>query len=77
MCTAAAIWAKLSGIAFCATQQDAIEWSTENPDAVYTWRQIEIPAEQVVTAGTPHLALWKELLRNECRALFGLTSSRR
>jgi tRNA(Arg) A34 adenosine deaminase TadA len=77
MCTAAAIWAKMSGIAFGATQEDAIAWSAENPDKIYTWRQIHISAEQVVTAGTPHLALRKELLRDECRTLFGLTGSRR
>lgn len=77
MCTSAAIWAKMAGIAFGATQQDAIAWSTENPDSVYTWRQIEIPAEQVVAAGTPRLAVRRELLREECTALFGLTRSRR
>lgn len=77
MCTSAAIWAKMEGIAFGATQQDAILWSTENPDPVYTWRQIAIPAEQVVTAGMPRLALRKGLLRDECTALFGLTRSPR
>ena len=75
MCTAAAIWAKMAGIAFGATQQDAIAWSTEHPDPVYTWRQIEIPAEQIVAAGTPRLTLTQGLLRDECTALFDLTRS--
>jgi tRNA(Arg) A34 adenosine deaminase TadA len=75
MCSAAAIWAKMAGIAFGATQSDAVAWSVENPDEVHTWRQIQIPAGTVLSAGQPRLALAEGLLREECRKLFALSRS--
>jgi tRNA(Arg) A34 adenosine deaminase TadA len=75
MCAAAAIWAKMAGIAFGATQADAVAWSAENPDQIYTWRQIPIPADAVVAAGRPRLALAAGLLRSECKKLFALSRS--
>jgi tRNA(Arg) A34 adenosine deaminase TadA len=75
MCSAAAVWAKMAGIAFGATQADAVDWSAENPDQIYTWRQIQIPADAVVAAGWPRLALRKGLLRQECKKLFALSRS--
>jgi tRNA(Arg) A34 adenosine deaminase TadA len=76
MCTSAAIWAKMSGIAFGATQQDAKAWSTEHPDDLFTWRQIEIPSHVVVAAGEPTLKLHEGVLRDECQSLFHLTARR-
>ncbi|MFC4853579.1 nucleoside deaminase [Actinophytocola glycyrrhizae] len=76
MCTSVAIWAKMAGIAFGATQQDAKSWSAEHPSDVYTWRQIAIPARAVVLAGEPALELHEGVLRDECRSLFSLTSHR-
>jgi tRNA(adenine34) deaminase len=73
MCTSVAIWAKMTGIAFGATQQDARTWSAEHPDDVFTWRQIAIPARVVVAAGQPRLELHEGVLREECRSLFRLT----
>jgi tRNA(adenine34) deaminase len=77
MCAAAAIWAKMAGIAFGATQDDAVAWAAENPDKIYTWRQIQIPAGTVLAAGRPRLALEEGLLRSECRKLFALSNSYR
>lgn len=71
-----AIFAKMAGIAFGATQADAVAWSTENPDDVYTWRQIEISAGTVLAAGHPRLVLKEGLLRVECNQLFRLSRSR-
>jgi len=73
MCTSVAIWAKMAGIAFGATQQDARSWSVEHPDGVFTWRQIEIPSRVVIAAGQPTLALHEGVLRDECRSLFRLS----
>jgi tRNA(adenine34) deaminase len=75
MCSAAAIWAKMAGIAFGATQADAVAWAAENPDKIYTWRQIQIPAGTVLAAARPRLALAEGLLRPECRKLFALSRS--
>ena len=74
MCTAAAIWAKMDGIAFGATRQDADLWSQQHPHDLYTWRQIRMSAREVIDAGTPRLELHEGLRRAECRALFDLTS---
>jgi tRNA(Arg) A34 adenosine deaminase TadA len=76
MCSAVAIWAKMAGIAFGATQADAVAWAAENPDQIYTWRQIQIPAGTVLAAGRPRLALAEGLLRSECKKLFALSRSR-
>jgi tRNA(Arg) A34 adenosine deaminase TadA len=76
MCTSVAIWAKMAGIAFGATQQDALAWSAEHPDDVFTWRQIEIPSRTVIAAGQPALTLHEGVLRDECRSLFRLTLRR-
>lgn len=73
MCTSVAIWAKMAGIAFGATQQDAKTWSAEHPDDVFTWRQIEIPSRVIIAAGQPMLTLHEGVLRDECRSLFRLT----
>ncbi|WP_169735337.1 nucleoside deaminase [Actinokineospora inagensis] len=75
MCTSVAIWAKMAGIVFGATQQDAKNWSTEHPDELFTWRQIEIRARDVVAAGTPALEVHEGIRRDECRALFALNKS--
>ncbi|WP_399067050.1 deaminase [Streptomyces winkii] len=73
MCTSAAIWAKMKGIAYGATQLDAIEWSRNHPHETYTWRQIHIRSRDVVRAGEPRLELHEEVLRKECIELFSLT----
>lgn len=72
MCTGAAIWAKLSGIVFGASQADAIAWSQAHPDPLYTWRQIRIDCQTVVDRGEPQLEVLGGVLRTECLALFGL-----
>ncbi|WP_216210200.1 nucleoside deaminase [Amycolatopsis aidingensis] len=76
MCTSAAIWAKMSGIVFGATQKDAIKWSSEHPDDTFTWRQIEVPSRYIVAAGTPSLEIREEVRREECKALFALNRAR-
>lgn len=73
MCTSAAIWAKMRGIVYGATQVDALNWSQEHPDQQYTWRQIGIRASDVVDAGHPHLELHGEVRREDCLKLFSLS----
>lgn len=73
MCTSVAIWAKMAGIAFGASQEDADRWSAANSDETYTWRQIHIRARTVVAAGDPRLELHENVLRDDCTPLFALS----
>lgn len=72
MCTGAAIWAKLEGIVFGASQADAVAWSNLHPDSLYTWRQIRISCQAVVDQGEPILQVVGGVLHDDCTALFGL-----
>ncbi|WP_165978472.1 nucleoside deaminase [Actinomadura darangshiensis] len=73
MCVSAAIWARMDAVIFGATQQDALDWAAANPSAVYTWRQIRIPALTVAQAGDPRIDVQGGVLRAECRELFALS----
>jgi tRNA(Arg) A34 adenosine deaminase TadA len=65
MCASAAIWAKLAGLVFGATLEDALDFASR-ADARFTWRQIKIKAQHVVDAGTPKLTVRSGFLREEC-----------
>jgi tRNA(adenine34) deaminase len=77
MCTGAAIWAKMRGIVFGASQADALDWARRHPDPLFTWRQIRLRCQTVVDHGEPRLAVLGGVRRAECLALFELTSRRR
>lgn len=70
MCTSAAIWAKMDGIVYGASQNDAINYSKSIINAKYSWRQITVPAKTIIENGTPRLKLYPHVLRNECLELF-------
>lgn len=69
MCTATAIWAKMDGIVFGATIEDADEHSTRK----FSWRQIDMKCKEVLEKGTPKLNLVEEFMREECKELFSLS----
>ena len=69
MCASAAIWAKMEGIVFGATQKDAEEKS----GAGFSWRQINIRCKDILKEGTPKLGLVEEFMREECVKLFELS----
>jgi tRNA(Arg) A34 adenosine deaminase TadA len=75
MCVSVAIWARLDGIVFGATQQDALEWAARHPSEVFTWRQIRISAQEVSLAGDPHLSVQGGVRRAECKKLFALSTT--
>lgn len=77
MCVAAAIWAKMKGIVFGATQNDALDWVARRSvnDPVITWRQIKIPAAYVAERGDPTVWVAGGVLRDDCVALFSLVPS--
>lgn len=72
MCTGAAIWAKLAGIIFGASQDDALAWTASNGNSRYTWRQIRVSCADVTARGEPVLEVWPGVMREECVSLFGL-----
>src|SRR5262245_19111320 len=53
MCTSAAIWAKMDGIVFGASQDEAVEFARAHGTSSLSWRQIEISARTVAEAGAP------------------------
>ncbi|WP_433245137.1 nucleoside deaminase [Actinomadura nitritigenes] len=77
MCVSVAIWAKMDGVVFGATQQDALDWAAHHPSDVYTWRQIRIRADEVARAGEPRIDVQGGVLRAACNELFDLTPGRR
>jgi tRNA(Arg) A34 adenosine deaminase TadA len=76
MCASAAIWAKMSGIVFGVSQDDVGEFARAHATPALSWRQIRIPVETVVAAGSPHLWVKGGVLREECLSLLDLTASR-
>jgi tRNA(adenine34) deaminase len=79
MCTGAAFFAEMNGIAYGATQEDAIEFGrTQDPRLYHTWRQIAYKARDVLKkADNPKPVLYEGVLREECQQLFTPVPRRR
>jgi len=73
MCTTAALWARMSRVVFGASQADAIQHASANPNEKFTWRQIEIPCDYIAARGNPPLAVRGGFMRDECVDLMRLT----
>jgi tRNA(adenine34) deaminase len=69
MCTSAAIWAKMKGIVFGASIEDA----KNNQGKSFSWRSINISCKDVLAKGSPKLELVEGFLREECLKLFKLS----
>jgi tRNA(Arg) A34 adenosine deaminase TadA len=69
MCASAAIWAKMKGVVFGATIEDAYGNATDK----FSWRQIDIKCKDILLAGNPKLELVEEFMRKECNDLFNLS----
>ena len=72
MCASAAIWAKMKGVVFGATMEDAMEQHVRRKGLATTWRQINFKAEEILKQGTPLLELYPAFLRESCLPLFDL-----
>ena len=70
MCTSTAIWAKMEGIVFGATKEDAQDFARNLQDAKFTWRQIDISSRDIVEKGDPKIKLIEKFMREECLELF-------
>jgi tRNA(Arg) A34 adenosine deaminase TadA len=71
MCASAAIWARMQGIVFGATLKDALD--RQNLNSKFTWRQITVPCEYVLSQGEPKLDFIGGFMRKECSQLFELS----
>ena len=70
MCTAAAIWARMSGIVSGSTIEDMAAFREKFGNPEWTWRTVDIASLAVIDQGTPKLFLIEGFLRDECRRLF-------
>lgn len=70
MCSAAAIWARMSGIVSGSTIDDMREFREKFKSTEWTWRTVDIAAKAVLEQGEPRLFLIDGFLREECRKLF-------
>jgi tRNA(Arg) A34 adenosine deaminase TadA len=76
MCMSAAIWAKVDTVAYGITRDDMIaemERLKQESGGKFSWRQIAIPAEDIVAKGEPKVALVSGFMREEALKLFSLT----
>lgn len=70
MCSAAAIWAKMEGVVFGATKEDAMDYAKRAGSEKFTWRQIDMSAKEVLAKGDPKVQLVEGFMREECTELF-------
>jgi tRNA(Arg) A34 adenosine deaminase TadA len=70
MCTSAAIWAKMRGIVFGASKEDAQEFGKGLKDTTFTWRQIDISSKEVIERGDPTIDVVERFMQDECNQLF-------
>ena len=70
MCASAAIWAKMEGIVFGATKEDAQKFAKNLRSKKLTWRQINISSKDIIQKGDPKLNLVESFMREECCQLF-------
>ncbi|MCX6754920.1 MAG: nucleoside deaminase [Candidatus Nomurabacteria bacterium] len=75
MCTSAAIWAKMEGIVFGASKEDAQDFAKNLKDSKFTWRQIDVSARDIVEKGDPKIKLIEKFMREECLELFNFSKS--
>ena len=70
MCTSAAIWAKMAGIVFGASKEDAQNFGKGLENKKFTWRQIDISSRTIVEKGDPKIELVERFMQEECKKLF-------
>lgn len=70
MCATAAVWVKLQGVVFGARLSDMVGYSRVNRNEKWTWRTVNISAQEVFAQGEPKVELVGDFLRDECQKLF-------
>ena len=64
MCTSAAIWAKMAGIVWGASKEDAQETYKTSKNKKITWRQIDISSKEIIDKGEPKVELVENFRHN-------------
>lgn len=70
MCTSTAIWAKMEGVVFGATKEDAQDFAKNLKESKFTWRQIDVSSRDIIEKGDPKIKLVEKFMREECLGLF-------
>ena len=70
MCTSAAIWARMEGIVYGATMEDMSAYRIRAGNMAFTYRVIDISANEIAERGDPKLEIVGEFMREECLKLF-------
>lgn len=70
MCSAASVWAKMSGVVYGAKIDDMKDHRNKSGNDEWLWRTIDIQASDVISSGDPKIALIGEFMREECKKLF-------
>jgi len=76
MCMSAIIWAKMSVVVHAITRDDMIaemERLKTESGGKFSWRQIAIPASEIIEKGEPKVELISGFMRQEGLKLFELT----
>ena len=76
MCTGTAIWAKMEGIVFGASKEDAQNFAKTLQDHKFTWRQIDISSKDIIEKGDPKVELIEKFMQSECRELFNFAKTK-
>jgi tRNA(Arg) A34 adenosine deaminase TadA len=61
MCSGAIVWAKMRAVIFGARIADLKKYGEENGNAVFLWRAIDIPCEEVLADQPSLCRLWEGL----------------
>ena len=75
MCAAATIWARMDGIVFGASKDDAMRFGKKVNDPKFTWRQIDMSSREVIAKGNPRIKLVEKFMQDECATLFDFNKS--
>lgn len=60
----------MGGIVFGSTLQDMIDYRLKSGNREWSWRTIDLSAQEVIDKGDPKLSLVGGLMRDECLRLF-------
>lgn len=74
MCTSAAIWAKMDGVVYGATKDDAMEFAKNLHNEKFTWRQIDMSSRDIVAKGDPKIELIEKFMQEKCKELFSFVN---
>ena len=70
MCASAAIWAKIGAIVYSVSREDMKNEIKKRMGSKFSWRQIDIPCQDILDKGMPKLDLIGGFLREEGMTLF-------